>query len=73
MVYIDLWIRHYVRRAVMAQWIRPWTLNEEVHGSNPLNGAVVPGCSSLSRRLQLIPPASHSHRTRGYPCSFPIT
>ena len=26
----------------MAQWIRPWTLNREVSGSNLLAAAVVP-------------------------------
>ena len=31
----------------MAQWIRPWTLNREVPGSNLLAAAVVPSGKAL--------------------------
>ena len=35
------------QRAVVAQWIRPWTLNHEVPSSNPFAMAVVPLVKAL--------------------------
>ena len=39
-------------RAVVAQWIRPWTLNREVPGSNLLAAAVVPLGKALYQSCQ---------------------
>ena len=33
---------HLIHQTVVAQWIRPWTLNPEVSGSYLLAAAVVP-------------------------------
>ena len=46
LVWISLNMIWYVkflnRRTVMVQWLRPWTLDQEVLGSNPFAAAVVP-------------------------------
>ena len=41
---------------VVAQWIRPWTLNLEIPSSNPVAMAVVPHCQVPQRGLKAASP-----------------